>query len=207
MFCPDYLHSFTLSRTIPSLAQIQTHLEGQTRTLLANLKYRGSLSVEFAVQHAHMTIARKSSNWFTNLLRLYPTKKYEVIEVGWPLAGETEAARRERNPSGTSDEGEDLRQSTSSESSASNDQGRVLQQQLTASASSSSSTASNVETHTHTAPLPALLAQAWWREWNVAIRNGVLSKKNGWVTAEEWIEAKMGVREKERSKDWGVDYE
>jgi hypothetical protein len=41
----------------------------------------------------------------------------------------------------------------------------------------------------------------------VAIRNGVLGGKKGWVTVEEWVEAKMGVREKEKSKDWGVDYE
>ena len=33
------------------------------------------------------------------------------------------------------------------------------------------------------------------------------SGKKGWVTAEDWIEAKMGMREKERGRDWGVDYE
>jgi hypothetical protein len=52
-----------------------------------------------------------------------------------------------------------------------------------------------------------LIAQAWWREWQFSIWNSVLAGKKGWVTVEDWIEAKMGLREMERPKEWGVDYE
>ncbi|EXJ92820.1 hypothetical protein A1O3_01374 [Capronia epimyces CBS 606.96] len=46
-----------------------------------------------------------------------------------------------------------------------------------------------------------LIAQEWWREWEPAISNAVLARKQGWITIEDWIEARMGVREKERNRD------
>ncbi|KIV90083.1 hypothetical protein PV10_07425 [Exophiala mesophila] len=50
-----------------------------------------------------------------------------------------------------------------------------------------------------------LVAQEWWNEWKASILNAVLGKKKGWITVEDWLEAKMGVREAEKKKDWGFD--
>ncbi|EHY59995.1 hypothetical protein HRR83_006356 [Exophiala dermatitidis] len=50
----------------------------------------------------------------------------------------------------------------------------------------------------------SLAAQDWWREWQPAIRNAVLARRQGWVTVEDWLEARMGVREKDRLMDWGT---
>lgn len=52
-----------------------------------------------------------------------------------------------------------------------------------------------------------LVAQEWWNEWKPSILNAVLAKKKGWITVEDWLEAKMGVKEAERRKDWGFDGE
>jgi hypothetical protein len=34
--------------------------------------------------------------------------------------------------------------------------------------------------------------QDWWTIWKEPIRNGVLNKKQGWVTVEDWKEVVMG---------------
>lgn len=52
-----------------------------------------------------------------------------------------------------------------------------------------------------------LVAQEWWSEWQGAIWNAVLAGRQGWVTVEDWLEASMGVRQKDKSKEWGVDHQ
>lgn len=78
--------SFTLERSCPALPT--TLLEGYMRTVVASTNYRGTVSVEFPVLFSRVVVQRKSSNWFTNLLRLYPTKKYEVLDVQWGMGRE-----------------------------------------------------------------------------------------------------------------------
>jgi hypothetical protein len=59
------------------------------------------------LQYETVTIQRKSSNWFTNLLRLYPTKKYEALTVEWDVAGSgsgSGAGTRNRGEEGGTDE-------------------------------------------------------------------------------------------------------
>lgn len=45
--------------------------------------------------------------------------------------------------------------------------------------------------------------QAWWQVWKGPIRNAVLASKRGWITAENWMEAAMGLAAVEREKEWG----
>ncbi len=189
--------SFTLNRTTTTLPT--SLLEGYIRNLLASTRYRGKLTISFPVQNASVTILRKSNNWFTNMLRLYPTKKYEVVNVDWAVVGTSS-----NNLNHASDE----------DAAAGERAGRPnLQRNNTShSATSEPGNPSDASTSSHAAEpsphgLPALVAQAWWREWHFAIWNAVLSGKKGWVTVEDWIEAKMGVREKERGKEWGADYD
>ena len=49
------------------------------------------------------------------------------------------------------------------------------------------------------------LAEEFWGDWRDVVRNAVLRGHKGKVGVEEWIEAQMGRREKERGKEWGVD--
>ncbi|KIX02870.1 uncharacterized protein Z518_08813 [Rhinocladiella mackenziei CBS 650.93] len=174
-FCDDKAEnrSFTLHRLASNLPT--PILEGMVRTLIASTRYRGKVSVEFPVQHAEVTVLRQSGNWFTNMLRLYPTKKYEVVEAVWDV-GATSNSILNPGPGSQGFAGE----------------GR-----------SSGSSDNNTDRDSRA----GLIAQAWWKEWQFAIWNGVLGGKKGWVTVEDWIEAKMGAREKDKSKDWGVDYD
>ena len=45
--------------------------------------------------------------------------------------------------------------------------------------------------------------QDWLSIWAEPVRNGVLNKKHGWVTVEDWKEAAMGVKFPEPNKSWG----
>lgn len=46
--------------------------------------------------------------------------------------------------------------------------------------------------------------QQWWRDWKIPIRNAIMNKKRGWVSAEDWMEAAMGLNAKEPYKEWGA---
>ncbi|ETI22751.1 hypothetical protein G647_06827 [Cladophialophora carrionii CBS 160.54] len=204
-FCEDKAEnrSFTLTRQCPSLPTAL--LEGHARNLLASTKYRGTLTVTFPTHHSSVTILRKSSNWFTNMLRLYPTKKYEVVSVEWPIIGVTNANAGLPSKGKASGARPALHRNDTNVSV-------ISESELHPEAEPPSSSASSTSSHNQsgsgsTTDTAAAVAQAWWREWHVAVRNAVLSGRKGWVTVEDWIEAKTGVREKERLKEWGVDYE
>jgi hypothetical protein len=47
--------------------------------------------------------------------------------------------------------------------------------------------------------------QDWWTVWKEPIRNGVLGKKQGWVTVEDWKDVILGhVEWPEPKKSWGT---
>jgi len=172
--------SFTLHRHVANLpAQL---LEGMVRTLLAAARYRGKVSVEFPAQFSSVTVQRQSGNWFTNILRLYPTKKYEVVDTVWDVAASASTAAGQIE----TDTNTDTNTTTNTDLGGSN----------------SNSTAAATERNGRA----GLIAQEWWREWQFAIWNAVMQKRQGWATVEDWIEAKMGVRMPQPTKDWGVDY-
>ncbi|KIV85977.1 hypothetical protein PV11_01622 [Exophiala sideris] len=160
-FCEEKVdnRSFTLHRQVTNLPE--QLLEGMVRNLVASAKYRGKVTVSFPVQYADVIVSRQGGNWFTNMLRLSPTKTYEVVDAVWDVAASREG-----------DGG-----SVANDSAARERNGRA-----------------------------GLIAQEWWREWQYAIYNGVLTGRKGWVTVEDWMEAKMGVRVAERNRDWGVDW-
>lgn len=159
-----FYHSFSLHRQIANFPT--TILEGMVRTLLAATKYRGKVTVEFPVQFAEVIVQRQSGNWFTNMLRLYPTKKYEVVQTVWDVASTGESSN------------------------------------TTASTSTSTATQQHQQ---HQMGRAGLVAQEWWREWQYAIWNAVIKRRVGWVTIEDWIETKMGVKMPQPSREWGVE--
>jgi hypothetical protein len=60
-------------------------LEGHMRTLLAALKYRGKLEVEFPVLRREVVVRREPGNWVLGLLRVYPEKRVGVGEGVWDV--------------------------------------------------------------------------------------------------------------------------
>jgi hypothetical protein len=48
--------------------------------------------------------------------------------------------------------------------------------------------------------------EAWWKDWQVVIRRGVLAKRVGWLSLEDQIELAMSpMVDVEKVRDWGLD--
>ncbi|KIW20233.1 hypothetical protein PV08_00808 [Exophiala spinifera] len=174
--------SFSLHRQIANFPA--AILEGMVRTLLAATRYRGKVTVEFPVQFAKVVVQRESGNWFANMLRLYPTKKYEVVQTVWDVASTG-------NPGPGPGTGPGDIAGTNSTTT-------------TAAAAAATSSTQKHQQH-HQMDRAGLVAQEWWREWQYAIWNAVIKRRTGWVTIEDWIEAKMGVKLPQPSREWGVE--
>lgn len=53
------------------------------------------------------------------------------------------------------------------------------------------------------APATVQSEQDWWSVCKVPIRNGILARRDGWVTMADWKEVAMGVTFPEPEKSWG----
>ncbi|RMZ87212.1 hypothetical protein DV736_g5559, partial [Chaetothyriales sp. CBS 134916] len=134
--------SLTLTRTFPGFPS--AYIEGQLRTLLHTLKYRGIVDVSFPVYHQSVTVHKPPANWFYGILRLYPVKEFQIGESIWEVRGK--------------DSGQSQK-----------------------------------------------VVDEWWEEWKGPITNAVLKKTRGKIGVEEWMEWKMGLREKERTREWAME--
>ncbi|KAK7393941.1 hypothetical protein QQX98_013276 [Neonectria punicea] len=78
---------FALDRVV---ANLDTEwIEGQVRSLVASLSYRGVVDVTFVVTHSRVLVQNpdKVNQFFTNVTTLFSGKnKYEVIKAVWPFA-------------------------------------------------------------------------------------------------------------------------
>lgn len=81
------IKSFSLDRVV---ANLDTNwLEGQLRSLVASLNYRGVVDVTFVVTHSRVLIQNpdKVNPFFTSVTSLFSGKnKYEVVKAVWPFA-------------------------------------------------------------------------------------------------------------------------
>lgn len=81
------IKSFALDRVVVNLDT--EWIEGQIRTLIASLKYRGTVSVKFVVTHDRVLVQNpdKVNHFFTSVTGLFSGKnKYEVVKAVWPFA-------------------------------------------------------------------------------------------------------------------------
>ncbi|KAI1176793.1 hypothetical protein F4777DRAFT_243458 [Nemania sp. FL0916] len=79
--------TFTLERVVANLDQ--NWIEGQIRSLIAAIDYKGHVTVQFPVTHAKVTIQNpdKVNKFFTSVATLFTGKaKYEVVKAVWPFA-------------------------------------------------------------------------------------------------------------------------
>lgn len=142
--------AFVLDRVVVNLDT--EWLEGQIRSLVAGMGYKGTVSVSFPVTHAKVVVQSpdKVNKFFTGLTTLFTGRRtYEVVQTVWPFA----SSRR--------DEGT---------------VGRVCAVQS---------------------------EEQWWKEWAQPIRFAIASRRNGWVTIEDKLEAIMeGKGEGMIKVDW-----
>ncbi|KHN97847.1 uncharacterized protein MAM_04236 [Metarhizium album ARSEF 1941] len=79
--------TFSLDRVVANLDV--NWIEGQLRSLIATLKYRGAVDVTFLVTHSRVLVQSpdRVNQFFTNVTSLFSGKnKYEVIKSVWPFA-------------------------------------------------------------------------------------------------------------------------
>ena len=79
--------SFALDRVVANLDI--GWIEGQLRSLVASLKYRGAVDVTFLVTHSRVVVQSpdKVNPFFTTVTSLFSGKnKYEVVKAVWPFA-------------------------------------------------------------------------------------------------------------------------
>ncbi|KAJ4243566.1 hypothetical protein NW762_014758 [Fusarium torreyae] len=84
---PASVKLFTLDRVVANLDT--TWLEGQLRSLIASLNYRGVVDVSFVVTHSRVVVQNpdKVNQFFTSVTSLFSGKhKYEVVKAVWPFA-------------------------------------------------------------------------------------------------------------------------
>ncbi|KAI0523638.1 hypothetical protein F5B22DRAFT_642743 [Xylaria bambusicola] len=78
---------FTLERVVANLDH--NWLEGQVRSLIASVNYKGNVTVQFPVTHARAIVQNpdKVNKFFTSVTTLFSGKaKYEVVKAVWPFA-------------------------------------------------------------------------------------------------------------------------
>lgn len=81
------IKSFTLERVVANLDV--GWIDGQLRSLVASLKYKGDVDVTFVVTHSKITVQNpdKVNQFFTSVTSLFAGKnKYEVVKSVWPFA-------------------------------------------------------------------------------------------------------------------------
>lgn len=89
-FCQDRSEnkSFYLRRKVEGLPT--ENLAGQVRNLAASVKYRGLLRIDFTDERSQVIVHKQPSSWFSNMLRLHPEKKYDMLETVWRLSDGSE---------------------------------------------------------------------------------------------------------------------
>lgn len=50
------------------------------------------------------------------------------------------------------------------------------------------------------------LIKDWWNAWAPPIRDAIITRRQGKVGIEDWMEAQMGWRPQAANRDWGIDY-
>ena len=84
---PTSIKSFAVERTV---ANLDTNwIEGQLRSLVAAMEYKGVVTVKFPVTHARIVVQSpdKHNKFFTSVVSLFSSKsKYEVVKIVWPFA-------------------------------------------------------------------------------------------------------------------------
>lgn len=79
--------TFTLERVVANMDV--EWLEGQIRSMVASMGYKGVVSVTFPVTHAKVVVQNpdKVNKFFTSVTTLFSGKrKYEVVKAVWPFA-------------------------------------------------------------------------------------------------------------------------
>ncbi len=140
--------TFVLERVVANLDI--NWIEGQIRSMVASMNYKGHVTVTFPITHAQVIVQNpdRVNKFFTSVTTLFTGKnRYEVVKAVWPFA-----------------------------------------------------------THRNGEPGRKCLVQSeeiWWKEWRDPIKYAIASKRQGWITIEDRLEAIMEARSSWGAVDWG----
>jgi len=84
---PSAVKSFSLERVVANLDI--NWLEGQIRSMIAAIGYKGLVTISFPITHAKVVVSNpdKVNKFFTSVTTLFSGKrKYEVVKAVWPFA-------------------------------------------------------------------------------------------------------------------------
>ncbi|KAK3905698.1 hypothetical protein C8A05DRAFT_12513 [Staphylotrichum tortipilum] len=135
-------------------------LEGQIRSLVAGMRYPGTVAVSFPVTHARIVVQNpdRVNKFITSVTGFFAGKrKYEVVKAVWPFATVTRGG---------------------------DERGGVPPRRCAVQSE-----------------------EVWWREWKGSIRHAIATKRHGWVTNEDKLEALMEGTPSTTPEnvDWGPD--
>lgn len=166
-------------------------LERKIRATVLSTKYEGTLEVTFPITNSRVVIAKQSPNTSSSTReRSDGSGKRKWLGRSRPpatVAGQTTAAS-------SNDPIQDCHPI------------QAIWPYASSSPAVASPSQSNPPFSTRAVPQYAVQSeQDWWNVWTEPIRNGVLAKKRGWVTVEDWRDVVLGhVRCPELKKSWGT---
>jgi hypothetical protein len=173
-------------------SQDKYFLERQIRSLIFTTKYKGDLTITFPIRNTKVVIeSPKISTAHRELSETSGIKKW----IGRSKASSSDL--------------EVAKMTTKLPSSHITNHLykpiQVIWPYVADSPSSSIQQSSSMPSNAAAGPQAAIPSQEdWWHLWEEPIRNGVLAKKQGWVTIEDWQDVALdGIRMPEPKKSWG----
>ena len=94
---PSSIKSFALDRVVVNLDV--AWIEGQLRSLVAALNYRGVVDVQFTLKHSRVVVQSpdRVNQFFTSVATMFSGKnQYEVVKAVWPFATAKHGESRRR---------------------------------------------------------------------------------------------------------------
>ena len=157
---------------------------------MLSTKYSGSLEITFPITNSRIVIAKQSTN-ISSFTR--PCSD---------VSGKQKWLGRSRPPPDVADQ---PTAASFNDEIAYRPIQAIWPYASSSSAAASTSKANSVCPTTVEPQYAVQSEQDWWRVWKEPIRNGVLAKKKGWVTIEDWKDVILGqVEWPAPKKNWGT---
>ena len=187
---PMFLHSFILERQVTNWDTC--FLEREIRRVVMSTKYQGTIEITFPILHSKVVILRESTTSTANV-----SKDVSDVPKRPKWLGRSKALVKSSAPE----------ISKPPTISCHADRTYDIVQAVWPYAANAPDFSSTSGPFSHDGSTSRCLVQSeqdWFKVWKEPIRNGILNKKQGWVTLEDWKETMMGVQFPEAKKAWGT---
>lgn len=164
-------------------------LERKIRTTVLSTKYKGKLEITFPITNSRVVICEQSPN---------------ISSPG--KLSDTSGKQKKLGRSRPLPEVADQMTAASFDDAIAYRPIQIIWPYATSSSAAALPSQSNSLFSTTIEPQFAVQSERdWWKVWKEPVRNGVLAKKHGWVTVEDWKDVILGqVKWPEPKKSWGT---